>query len=57
MNILYGVTVESISQVVTQVFFMGILRIVMVGIMASFHKIIRDQLKLKKSNQPAQAAQ
>lgn len=49
MNILYGVSVESISQIVTQVFFMGFLRIVMVGIMTSFHKVIRDQLKLKNA--------
>lgn len=49
LTTLFGGTIEDAKQVVLQVFSMGILRIVMVGILLSFHNIVRDGLKKKFS--------
>ncbi|CAB3226794.1 unnamed protein product [Arctia plantaginis] len=49
LSTLFGGTIEDAKQVVLQVFSMGILRIVMVGILLSFHNIVRDGLKKKFS--------
>ncbi|KAJ8723316.1 hypothetical protein PYW08_003228 [Mythimna loreyi] len=49
LSTLFGGSIESGWQVALQVFSMGLLRIVMVGILLSFHNIVRDGLK-KKGN-------
>ena len=49
LSTLFGGSIESGLQVVLQVFSMGLLRIVMVGILLSFYNIVRDGLK-KKGN-------
>lgn len=46
---LFGGTIENAKQVVLQIFTMGILRTVMVGILISFHNIVRDGLKKTNS--------
>ncbi|XP_075975324.1 3-ketodihydrosphingosine reductase [Anticarsia gemmatalis] len=49
LTTLFGGTIENAKQVVLQVVSMGFLRIVMVGILLSFHNIVRDGLKKKNS--------
>lgn len=52
MTTLYCGAVESVGQVLLQVFTMGLLRGVVVAIMLSFHKIVKDCLKEKQNETP-----
>ncbi|PZC70692.1 hypothetical protein B5X24_HaOG215073 [Helicoverpa armigera] len=47
LTTLFGGSIENGTQVALQVFSMGFLRIIMVGILLSFNKIVRDGLKKK----------
>ncbi|XP_049872562.1 3-ketodihydrosphingosine reductase [Pectinophora gossypiella] len=48
MSTLFCGSIDNVSQVLLQVFSMGILRVVIVGAILSFHKIVRDGLKERK---------
>ncbi|XP_068617218.1 3-dehydrosphinganine reductase [Battus philenor] len=50
LSTLYGGTIESIGQVLTQIFSLGILRAVMIPIILSFHKIVRENLAERQMN-------
>nr|XP_026489804.1 3-ketodihydrosphingosine reductase [Vanessa tameamea] len=47
LSILYCGTIDNVTQVLLQIFSLGILKAVMIGVQLSFHKIVRDGLKDK----------
>ncbi|XP_050348450.1 3-ketodihydrosphingosine reductase isoform X3 [Nymphalis io] len=51
LSILYCGTIDNLTQVLLQIFSMGILKAIMVGVQLSFHKIVRDGLKEYKVNE------
>ncbi|KAG6450814.1 hypothetical protein O3G_MSEX006795 [Manduca sexta] len=51
LTTLCSISIESAQQVIVQVMSMGILRILTVGILFSFHKIVRDGLKIKNDKE------
>ncbi|CAH2084767.1 unnamed protein product [Euphydryas editha] len=48
LSIMYCGTIDSVTQVLLQIFSLGLLRAVMIGILLSFHKIVREGLKEKE---------
>ncbi|KAL4716090.1 hypothetical protein ACJJTC_013867 [Scirpophaga incertulas] len=48
LSLLNGLSIESTSQVLMQVFTMGILRAILVSIILSFHKIVKDGLLARR---------
>ncbi|XP_004932635.1 3-ketodihydrosphingosine reductase [Bombyx mori] len=50
LTTLFGGSIDSVRQILLQVFSMGVLRAVMVGVLLSFHKIVRDNLKLQNNS-------
>ncbi|XP_013191564.1 3-ketodihydrosphingosine reductase [Amyelois transitella] len=48
LALLYGGSLESISQILIQIFSMGFLRAIMVSIVLSFHSIVKDVAKERK---------
>lgn len=53
MSLLYCGSIESVGQVLIQIFSMGFLRAIMVAIVLSFHKIVRDGLKERQQTESA----
>lgn len=48
LSTLFCGSIESFQQVIFQCFLMGLFRAISVGIILSFHKIVRDGLKERK---------
>lgn len=53
MSLLYCGSIDSVTQVLVQICSMGVLRAVMVGVLISFQKIVKDGIKKKTLTEPS----